>query len=831
MYWWAVASHAYMSDGIGHFQACYSSACPPISGCDALIKIVGTCYGNESSDNVAVVWGGLDGNDGIPRRVLGEAIKHVPNPSNFQLVGDHKKTAAPAFKHVDGEWNNSVPWDGLEIRFTCDTHLNTSMNAEDVLQIPGNIFYVDGAVWEGDTVIVANVKPLSGQFGSEVLRVLSSEVVSQNNSHLHLDGDGRDGPNDYRMRLIHGDDPAADVGGIRVEDGRFYFRPVTEHETAGYLIQSKAGDSWTTVAELEPGVGERSHPVGGGEYRLVEVETSGNEIIHSIAKAEDIPTIEPQIEPGLEEMRSLIQEKLLAGPPSDWFSGQHTMSGEKLGIICWEPLVMDYQYLADVLSGWYGVETTVIGVPGPNLVTFEGVKAVIAGLYGDGVRYALLGGDWSDWEYFAVNGPYTSETWVDTWAPILQDYYNSGFPEYGDPDNAIIPARVLADPRPRGQNMSWHRPYLEEGDMFSYGDVDDDGLPDVAVGRLPFTTNEQVLGYVWKAIYYIDVGGWGYDEPYTTSWYIGDLDHDQPGEGQFSLEVAEQLQAAFPTGTTIFPPLYESQYGGWDRIQAAVDLWNYQNELVMFVGTLSNRSRPADFFKLPLFTMDLIWSGSWTPVVLGLSCGIGDFARTMDPYYGIPVFERKLGTWDKGAVAEIGPSTGTWQQGNLVVGLAIVQFIMEDPSRPLGESVRLALRYVLENADPEEDSDVILTARSYQFHGLPLLPLNHINYVVGVNDRGGSQLKLALNQNIPNPFNPRTSIGFSLTAPGLVDMSVVDVSGRVVRTLVEGQQEAGQHIVIWDGRTNSGHEVSSGVYFLRMTAEGRLLKRMMHLLK
>jgi len=72
----------------------------------------------------------------------------------------------------------------------------------------------------------------------------------------------------------------------------------------------------------------------------------------------------------------------------------------------------------------------------------------------------------------------------------------------------------------------------------------------------------------------------------------------------------------------------------------------------------------------------------------------------------------------------------------------------------------------------------------------------------------------------PNPFNPVTTIGFSLATEGRVTVRVFDCAGRVVRTLVDAEVEAGPHTAVWDGTTDAGQRAASGVYFVRMEAEG-----------
>ncbi len=72
----------------------------------------------------------------------------------------------------------------------------------------------------------------------------------------------------------------------------------------------------------------------------------------------------------------------------------------------------------------------------------------------------------------------------------------------------------------------------------------------------------------------------------------------------------------------------------------------------------------------------------------------------------------------------------------------------------------------------------------------------------------------------PNPFNPVTTLEYSIAAPGRVTVRVYDLAGREVRTLVDRDVEAGEHKVVWDGTTDVGQRAASGVYFLKMETAG-----------
>ena len=85
-----------------------------------------------------------------------------------------------------------------------------------------------------------------------------------------------------------------------------------------------------------------------------------------------------------------------------------------------------------------------------------------------------------------------------------------------------------------------------------------------------------------------------------------------------------------------------------------------------------------------------------------------------------------------------------------------------------------------------------------------------------------------LHQNVPNPFNPETSISYQLPETGRVLLIVYTSLGQEVRTLVDDIQEVGEYTIRWDGRDAVGRQVASGVYFYRMHAgDFSGIKRMM----
>jgi flagellar hook assembly protein FlgD len=85
--------------------------------------------------------------------------------------------------------------------------------------------------------------------------------------------------------------------------------------------------------------------------------------------------------------------------------------------------------------------------------------------------------------------------------------------------------------------------------------------------------------------------------------------------------------------------------------------------------------------------------------------------------------------------------------------------------------------------------------------------------------------------NYPNPFNPSTTISFSLPARGKVTLTVYDITGRKVRELISGQVNAGMHSVVWEGKDERGKGVSSGVYLSRLESDDKVITRKMLLMR
>jgi parallel beta-helix repeat protein len=102
----------------------------------------------------------------------------------------------------------------------------------------------------------------------------------------------------------------------------------------------------------------------------------------------------------------------------------------------------------------------------------------------------------------------------------------------------------------------------------------------------------------------------------------------------------------------------------------------------------------------------------------------------------------------------------------------------------------------------------------------------------GVVNIKGKPTAYGLNQNYPNPFNPSTTISYQVPNDGQhVKIVIYSITGQVVRTLVDGDQRAGEYSIVWDGRSENGQPVSTGMYLFRMMANNFVSVKKMLLVK
>jgi hypothetical protein len=88
-----------------------------------------------------------------------------------------------------------------------------------------------------------------------------------------------------------------------------------------------------------------------------------------------------------------------------------------------------------------------------------------------------------------------------------------------------------------------------------------------------------------------------------------------------------------------------------------------------------------------------------------------------------------------------------------------------------------------------------------------------------------------LYQNYPNPFNPETSIRFAIDRNDFVTLTIYDVLGKEIKTLISKELQPGNYNLIWRGEDNFGNKVASGVYFYKLKAGSKQAVKRMLLIK
>lgn len=193
-------------------------------------------------------------------------------------------------------------------------------------------------------------------------------------------------------------------------------------------------------------------------------------------------------------------------------------------------------------------------------------------------------------------------------------------------------------------------------------------------------------------------------------------------------------------------------------------------------------------------------------------------------------------TWDGGLI-EISVNGGEWEQVEPIGGYPCT--IMNIPTAPFEEGTPVF-------AGDIDWEEVVLDLSAYSgiaqlrfvFGSAGLMTgegwyIDDVHYsnTSGSNDETIFTIKNKLHANFPNPFNPITTISFSLKEAGNVQLEVYNIKGQKVKTLINTDLPAENHQVVWSGKDDSGKSVSSGIYFYKMKTASYTSTRKMILLK
>ena len=137
--------------------------------------------------------------------------------------------------------------------------------------------------------------------------------------------------------------------------------------------------------------------------------------------------------------------------------------------------------------------------------------------------------------------------------------------------------------------------------------------------------------------------------------------------------------------------------------------------------------------------------------------------------------------------------------------------------------------------DNDGNGDVIFSSASFATDKPQLFMVEHEEEVIVVNiDHNDSDIipnKVSLEQNFPNPFNPATAFQYNLAESGIIELTITDIIGRKVTTLISGYQRSGNHNVLWTGKDSNGNQVPSGIYFYNLKSGSNIITKKMTLSK
>jgi hypothetical protein len=126
------------------------------------------------------------------------------------------------------------------------------------------------------------------------------------------------------------------------------------------------------------------------------------------------------------------------------------------------------------------------------------------------------------------------------------------------------------------------------------------------------------------------------------------------------------------------------------------------------------------------------------------------------------------------------------------------------------------------------DEVIVSVSNVYNYSGTYSYSLDMVPTDAGQ----GEAMPVRLAAAYPNPFNPKTSLRFSLDREREIRLSVTDAAGRILRVLADGTRGPGEHVMSWDGRDGAGKALPSGVYFVHLSdSSGLLESRKLVLLK
>jgi hypothetical protein len=284
-----------------------------------------------------------------------------------------------------------------------------------------------------------------------------------------------------------------------------------------------------------------------------------------------------------------------------------------------------------------------------------------------------------------------------------------------------------------------------------------------------------------------------------------------PYYGDLNIEKIDILIDSDPGGAIASLPWRQAGYQAWDAWEYAIVMDGWYKAVIPSLGSnlpdvwrINALRTDADILLVSDFTQNTI-------TALVSSAALGNPTEEDIRSWDICV---QIGSHDAGGEEVLGgirwvnEGRSEWQFGGGQSGDRDANLIDLLLVPGTGKTAGRPQEYVLDYESPE---------------ALDRLAQGLTPVAIEMTEAGVSEVlpavtrKVALAQNSPNPFNPRTTIAFELPDQASVNLNVYDVAGRLVRVLLDNETFApGRNEVVWNGRDGSDRQVASGTYFYRL---------------
>ncbi len=408
----------------------------------------------------------------------------------------------------------------------------------------------------------------------------------------------------------------------------------------------------------------------------------------------------------------------------------------------------------------------------------------------------------------ALSDAYTNWTVKPRWVCLVGDHDANGGAE-----------DLIADWKLYNPELGRWEDYIRG--LWPYMDLNDDNVPELAVGRIPASSTTDVANYITKIQRHdTDLNN---HVGYSASTMVIEDENRNGNDSLWVRQLGDSLYRTWdlaPSKQTIYYSALPCCDGSPKA--AVVNAWNQGPGVVTALGNGSNWFLLVHFWDLCDYNYwwsisDLAPTNKF-PALLGLSCGVtaSDHVIYSSCDWQRPITEQLLvATSNSGASVVIGPMRNTYQYGDFVIGKHLLhRKYLNDHT--WGEVFVNAMHDAL-----VEDPAVFDHVYQYVLEGDPAAQATPFD-VAGV-PTSGRTLALELRLPFPNPARERAQVTYNLPNPGKIRLEICDVAGRRIRLLADRAEDPGAYTAVWDLTDDSGERVRAGVYFVRLRQSLRTL--------